>query len=81
MQTIHEEKWAKDIKRQFKKKINYKWLKMLIDAQFQSFFLSRLKTRYHFSFSRITKKKTRLVILSVSKDVMKRYFHFLLLGT
>lgn len=38
MRTIHEEKWAKDIKRQFKKKINYKWLKMLTDAQFQSFF-------------------------------------------
>ena len=38
MQTIHEEKRVKDIKRQFKKKINYKWLKMLIDAQFQSFF-------------------------------------------
>lgn len=41
------------------------------DARFQSFFLkSVLKTRYHFSLSRMTKKKKdQLVIYNVDRNV------------
>lgn len=42
------------------------------DARFQSFFLkSILKTRYHFSLSRMTKKKKKdqLVIYNVDRNV------------
>ena len=60
MRTIHEEKWAKDIKRQFKKKINYKWLKMLTDAQFQSFFLKKIKNKIPFFTQQNNKQEKKI---------------------